>query len=310
MLATLGVLIGLFTPFLLAVFLWRSRPKTRLEWIVQAWFTLSFTLYIFMAGRWDFLSYPFRYIVVGLVLAGAVRSFLGVWRAAPFYDPALPGVKTSLATYAVPSLVFTVLCAAAIRGLFYTGPVVSLAFPLKDGTYYMAQAGGTTLMNYHHPYGAQAYSLDIVRLDSWGRRAAGLTQASLDRYAIFGTPVFSPCDGTVSEAVDGIADLAPGAPGDTEHAAGNHVFIDCQGFEVLLAHMKEDSLLVSQGDALNTGDPIGQVGNSGNTSEPHLHIHAQTGRIPGSLVGGTGLAILFDGRFLARNHVKWMKDKG
>jgi murein DD-endopeptidase MepM/ murein hydrolase activator NlpD len=187
----------------------------------------------------------------------------------------------------------------------YSGPAVTLAFPLKDGTYYIAQGGGTTLVNAHHPYGAQIYALDIVRINSSGARAEGLSQTFLEQFAIYGTLIYSPCDGNISTAVDGLEDIAPGASGDTEHAAGNHVFINCQNgvIQVLLAHMKKNSLVVRQGALVKVGDPIGQVGNSGNTTEPHLHIHASKGGTPDRLISGVGLPILFNENFLVRNDI-------
>jgi hypothetical protein len=304
MLIQIGVVISILVPFVFSIILWSSKPKTGLEWLVQVWFTVAYCLFIYLTGRWDYFSYYLRYFVVFFVATAILRSFLRIWKKSKFYDPALPGIKTSLLVYLVPTLLFTVLSIVALRGLLYHGPAVSLAFPLKEGTFYMAQAGGTTIVNAHHPYGSQIYALDIVRLDTLGRRAAGLRQSSLEQYTIFGTPIYSPCEGLVFEAVDGLDDHAPGAPGDTQHAAGNHIFLTCQGgIQVLLAHMKKGSLTVTEGAPVETGDLIGLVGNSGNSSEPHLHIHAQKDGRPGALVSGTGMGIQFEGRFLVRNDV-------
>ena len=57
--------------------------------------------------------------------------------------------------------------------------------------------------------------------------------------------------------------------------------------------MKIDSVVVAQGDKVTTGQILGKVGNSGNTSEPHLHIHAEK--------DGKGVPITFNDRFLVRN---------
>jgi murein DD-endopeptidase MepM/ murein hydrolase activator NlpD len=45
------------------------------------------------------------------------------------------------------------------------------------------------------------------------------------------------------------------------------------------------------------------VGNSGNTTEPHLHIHASKSGTPDNLTSGIGLPILFNERFLVRNDI-------
>ena len=91
-------------------------------------------------------------------------------------------------------------------------------------------------------------------------------------------------------------DLTP-PHSDPAHPVGNHVALACDGHDaiVYLAHMQEGSVLVQTGDEVQTGQPLGKVGNSGNTSEPHLHIHAE--------LDGKGVPLTFDGRFLVRNQI-------
>jgi murein DD-endopeptidase MepM/ murein hydrolase activator NlpD len=60
------------------------------------------------------------------------------------------------------------------------------------------------------------------------------------------------------------------------------------------------SVQVRAEDAVATGDWLGCVGNSGNTGEPHLHVHAQRPGPVGAPLGGDPLPILFDGRFPVR----------
>ncbi len=59
---------------------------------------------------------------------------------------------------------------------------------------------------------------------------------------------------------------------------------------------------MTAGQEVAVGDPLGQVGNSGKSSEPHLHIHAQRGIPDGAPAGGEPLELTIDGRFLVRNH--------
>ena len=70
-----------------------------------------------------------------------------------------------------------------------------------------------------------------------------------------------------------------------------------------LAHMKQFSVLVSAGDTVTAGEPLGRVGNSGNTSEPHLHIHAERGGEAGRLLNGEAVPMTFDGQYLVRGDV-------
>ena len=73
-------------------------------------------------------------------------------------------------------------------------------------------------------------------------------------------------------------------------------------FHVLLGHMRSGSVKVHPGDYVTTETLLGEVGNSGNSNEPHLHVHAQR---PGRLwdpFAGEPLSIRFQGRYLVRNN--------
>src|SRR5699024_12363154 len=88
---------------------------------------------------------------------------------------------------------------------------------------------------------------------------------------------------------------------DPEHATGNYVALGCEDAIIYIAHMKENSVKVSEGEAVQEGQQIGLVGNSGNTSEPHLHIHAEK--------DGIGIPLRFDGKFFVRNYLVWRSEE-
>ena len=67
-----------------------------------------------------------------------------------------------------------------------------------------------------------------------------------------------------------------------------------------MAHFKHGSLQVLAGDAVQVGQRLADVGNSGGSNEPHLHIYAQRPGPPDAPMGGEPLPITFDGRFLVR----------
>jgi murein DD-endopeptidase MepM/ murein hydrolase activator NlpD len=90
----------------------------------------------------------------------------------------------------------------------------------------------------------------------------------------------------VLRAADAYPDQIPFQPWPGP-AAGNHVRIGTGTEEVLLAHLRPGSVQVARGDLVRRGQVIGQVGNSGNSTEPHLHIHAER--------NGTGLRLRFEG---------------
>jgi len=298
----IGILIPLFVPFILQFNL-LGKTRSGLEWVLNLWMVVSLTLYMFLGEGWFLSSYYFRYLSLVTLIVLAVISFKQLpsdaWEKAQIFSS---GWKT-LVWYLIPSLIFSVLLATAMMGTRYPNTAVNLQFPLKDGTFLFAQAGSTGVINHHHDAGSQNYAQDIVGLDKYGRHASNLLPVSLEDYAIFGKPIFSPCIGTINSVVDGLEDINPGDELDTAHAAGNHVYIDCheEKVQVMLAHMKKGSITVKAGESINAGDPIGQVGNSGNTTEPHLHIHARVGGDLEKLTSGTAIPILYDGRFYVRN---------
>ena len=88
--------------------------------------------------------------------------------------------------------------------------------------------------------------------------------------------MFAPAAGTETYVLDGRPDQAIGSA-DGHFQSGNNVVIDIGGGRyVLMAHLTPGSIQVKVGDHVELGQQIAKVGNSGNTTEPHLHIQAQT----------------------------------
>jgi hypothetical protein len=88
--------------------------------------------------------------------------------------------------------------------------------------------------------------------------------------------ILAPCGGTIATVVDCFDDAAPSqAHRDLKNPAGNYISIDSGDGYVILAHLHRGSIVVAPGDSVRAGDEIGRCGNSGNTSQSHLHLHAQ-----------------------------------
>jgi Peptidase family M23 len=199
---------------------------------------------------------------------------------------------------------------AAIWGLgayLNSGPrpaAMGIQPPLASGWYFVGQGGNSGALNRHYPSASQRYALDILRLNRWGYRARGLFPAALERYCIYGAAVVCPRDGIVTAVVDGLPDMEPITQQDADHVAGNHVIICCQPDTYIgLAHLQPGSILVQPGARVAAGQPIARVGNSGNSTEPHLHLHAKRGGQPDSMLDGEGIPMTIGGRFLARNSI-------
>lgn len=153
---------------------------------------------------------------------------------------------------------------------------VKLRLPFK-GTWWVFWGGPTELQNYHVVAPDQRHAWDILVWRNGGTHRGDGKQ--LTDYWAFGRPVLAPAPAKVIEVVKRLRDNAPGHM-DSEHAAGNHVVLDLgHGEYALIAHLERGSVAVKVGDRVRTGQLLGRCGNSGNTSEPHVHIHVQDGPI-------------------------------
>lgn len=138
----------------------------------------------------------------------------------------------------------------------------------------MFHAGHNTMVNYHVAHKSQKHSLDIVTVFEDGRENKG-DRDVLEDYACYGAPLIAPVAGEIVTAVSDQIDQPIGST-DAKNPAGNHVVIKINDTQyALLAHMKQDSAQVDVGDIVGVGQKLGECGNSGNTSGPHLHFQIQ-----------------------------------
>jgi hypothetical protein len=139
----------------------------------------------------------------------------------------------------------------------------------------------------------QAYAIDILHPRPPGsppRVGWGLGMRRPSRFSTFGEPVYAVADGIVVAAGDrqrdhrtrlGWLSLAYlllvealfREVGGTAFVLGNRVVVDHgDGVHSAYAHLRRRSLRVAVGDRVEAGQQLGEVGNSGNSSEPHLHV--------------------------------------
>lgn len=139
-----------------------------------------------------------------------------------------------------------------------------------EGAWYVLWGGRTWDDNKHAAVSDMRYALDL--LISRGGSCAGRGERNEDYFA-WRQPVVAPGGGTVVVAQDGVADNAPNRPVGG-NLYGNFVVIDHGTGEFsLLAHLEQGSLRVKVGERISAGQPLARVGNSGMSTEPHLHYH-------------------------------------
>jgi len=97
-----------------------------------------------------------------------------------------------------------------------------------------------------------------------------------------GVTVLAASPGTIRATRDGMPDIAsnaPNAPDITNQDCGNAVVIThAGGWETQYCHLKRGSVVVTRGQTVSAGTPVGQIGLSGNTEFPHLHLSPRSRR--------------------------------
>lgn len=150
---------------------------------------------------------------------------------------------------------------------------------------------------------AQRYAIDFVKLDAQGRAFRGDAQQN-GNWAGFGTEILAVADGIVETASDGLPDNQPGSPPGyrvtPSTIGGNHVVLLLpSGHRVFYGHLRAGSLRVKPGDTVRRGQVIGELGNSGQSDAPHLHIHVSDAPSP---LAADGQPYVFE-RFGLQGHV-------
>lgn len=140
----------------------------------------------------------------------------------------------------------------------------------------------------------QRYAYDFIMLDESGKSWEGNAKKA-ESYYCYDKAILSPADGVIIEIVNKSKDSLLLDSGQffsyASHIAGNYIVIQHGEKEYsTLAHLKKDSILVKVGDKVTRGQEIARCGNTGNSSEPHLHFQLQDGP---SFYFSAGLPIRF-----------------
>ena len=153
-------------------------------------------------------------------------------------------------------------------------PVIRIAPPFK-GEWIVLQGGRSPLQSHHLSAYNQEYALDLVKLEDGMIFKEGEGNEHVHSWEAL---LYAPIDGTVVFAKGSIKDSEGlNLVSEKTDATGNSVTIKTrEGYYVVLAHLRQGSLAVSEGQTVRSGDFIGKTGNSGNTTMPHLHLQVQT----------------------------------
>ena len=131
-------------------------------------------------------------------------------------------------------------------------------------------------------YFSQRYAIDFVKIGANGLTFKGDISKNASYYS-YQSAVYSVASGRVIAVRNDIPENTPNSGTtavamDKDTASGNYVFVDIgDNHYALYAHLIPGSIQVKPGDRVAKGQTLGKLGNSGNSSEPHLHFHITDG---------------------------------
>ncbi|TYQ15204.1 UNVERIFIED_CONTAM: Membrane proteins related to metalloendopeptidases [Acetivibrio alkalicellulosi] len=171
---------------------------------------------------------------------------------------------------------------------------VKYSLPFQ-GTWIVVNGGVTQNDSHSWEIPTQRYAYDFIILDINGKSFNG-KETMPESFYCYGKDILAPADGVVTEVGNGNPDSKITVDRKATCAArdirGNYVLIQHDKDEYsLLAHLKPDSIKVSVGQRVMRGEKIALCGNSGNSSEPHVHFQIQAGT---SFYSSPGLPIEFN----------------
>ena len=298
------MLIGLYYIFipllLIGVIAYKRQPNKLFLFMNVLSFGLAI-LFLWATSRWEIVSVYFRIIFPVLFVLAVAIGYRRIRK--PKNPPKRIAVVFVITIHLVLIIFFSGLNWFTYSGYRAPNNAIELSSPFRSGKQIVLNGGKSPFINGHYHVRPQNYALDLVGLNKWGMRSQSISGGrNLENYIIYGETVYSPIDGVVSLVRDGLPDLEPPLT-DTDNLAGNFVLIEQNGFEILLAHLKNGSITVKVGDEVRIGTQLGEVGNTGNTSEPHLHIHIEKGGSPGTILDGEAVPFTINDRFLKRGSI-------
>ena len=194
----------------------------------------------------------------------------------------------------------------AVRAPLMERNSTAMQLPFQ-GEWFVYWGGETEGQNYHMNDKNQQYAYDFLKVAE-GKSYEGDPDKN-ESYFAFGQPILAPCDGTVVLAIDGVPDNSPGELNPVHKTGNTLVLRTASGEYLLFAHLKEGSVAVEKGQEVRQGDMLGLCGNSGNSTEAHLHLQLQNTR---DIQNATGARLFFErirvNREIEEDHIPVKED--
>jgi len=255
-----------------------SPPKPARLWRVLRWTPIALmflvsgillTLFL-IGGLWKITAWYLLQLIppiLGLISLIAIIIYVIFKRK---FSKLLIATSLTALLSLLPAILLVRPVFAYPASLESTKPSATVRLP-ADVPLKVAWGGDKLETNYHAAVPDQRWAYDLLA------EPYNTGSDKLEDYGCYGIPVVAPASGPVVKAHDGEPDAVPGVlTNNFEAPAGNHVVIQLDsGTYLVIAHLKQRSVAVKSGEMIEEGQALGQCGNSGNTSEPHIHIHHQ-----------------------------------
>ena len=264
----------------LIAYLLMFQKQSKKAYLFNSIILICFAYVIYKYIPWTtYGSAYFKYLYLGYFISISIfslkfakrieKSELSVWLKLGKY-----ALKTILIIF-ISAVLFVDISARKNNSL----DTVYLDFPFKNGTYYITSGGNNPFLNYHLELDETYYhrAFDINKLGKYGMSGTKLPARetkNTDSY-IYADSVFSPCSGVVTTVYRNESDHEPGELIKFKNLKPNLVSIKNGDYYIVLAHFKQNTIVVDSMEMIDKGDFIGLIGNSGESSSPHLHIHAR-----------------------------------
>tara|TARA_R110002124_G_scaffold227889_1_gene393160 strand:- start:61072 stop:62034 length:963 start_codon:yes stop_codon:yes gene_type:complete len=151
--------------------------------------------------------------------------------------------------------------------------LTKMQLPFK-GEWFTVWGGDSKAQNYHVISPTQKHAFDILKLGK-NRKTYERSGTRNEDYFAFSQPLLAVCDAVVHTVIEGIPDNKPGTMNPAQ-PTGNTVILKTENDEyIVYAHFEMGTIKVKEGESVVKGQYLGNCGNSGNSSEAHLHLHIQ-----------------------------------
>jgi hypothetical protein len=297
------LLVQIILPIVLTIsFLFISNDAYLFFLIVQ-----TYLLILFLSGYWEFFSSVFKNVF--LLFLETILFTILINKLINLSNPHFNIVLVIF--FSLVQMYLFIALAKIIVVIFKKEKnFLEIKFPFKDGNYLITDGGNSKiswLMNYHFhskvhrknkTNNSMQFATDIVKIGTNKKR---FLPKSNEEYSIFGEKVYCPMEGKVIKVENNIDDNEPFV-GTYPYNTGNTVVIKNGNYYFLLGHLKKGSVLVSIGELVKKGDFIAQIGNSGYSERPHLHMQLIESDTENYWFG-KGISIQFRGRNLFKNRI-------